>query len=567
MPAQFTIFPDKHLDARPIYYPQNDIEEIAQPHKEKLINAYLETVHVSFPIVSRSEFDPQAASTLRLASMYAWSHVFCPEAKSLDPWVFLNFLGRAIPLEARNASLDSIEAALLYSQRHTYVFRAPTMPGMMAEVGSLVGMAHRLDRDSINHACSIELHASSVHLIPQPFPVLHRPIVWINGLLVGNVVAHVMLRADVDGAQPEDIHAEVLEIGDFGNYAIYVADSIAIGVAEGAWVDLVDSGFAPPFAVDFGVWNEEWGAIFGAGHIDMASKLALQKPAIFRELTLRVLAICLFVSFGSINFGFDISWWASYLGIAEFKERYGVSPGPGEDKVIPSTWQSAGTGTPNAGMAIGCLIGGYANQWLGRKWMIALLSIIAIIGITLQVSVDSYWGILVGRTINGLSVGMEANVIPTYSAELAPPAIRGTLVGFYQWWQILGNILASCCIYGTSTHLSGQWTYKKAVAAGAWGSCTWATTAEAPTQQLREKKIMLATFSSFVMVILVTYINPYVQDQGYGDLGPKVSFVFGGCSILAMGWVAFFLPELKGRSLEELDEMFDAGVGVREFGK
>ncbi|KAL2829837.1 general substrate transporter [Aspergillus pseudoustus] len=492
----------------------------------------------------------------------------------------------------------------------------------------------------------------------------------------------------------------------------------------------------------------------------MASKLALRKPAIFRELTLRVLAIYLFVSFGSINFGFDISWWASCLGIAEFKERYGVSPGPGEDKVIPSTWQSAGTGTPNAGMAIGCLIGGYANQLLGRKQTIALLSVIAIIGITLQVSVDSYWGILVGRTINGLSVGMEANVIPTYSAELAPPAIRGTLVGFYQWWQILGNILASCCIYGTSTHLSGQWTYKtvmmvqfaipvillvgvwfmpesprwllqrhrddealralsriragsaepeevqaefelikaamheeqqmhaaskwrdvftgpnlrrtmiatgvqifqqiqgnsfmnnylvvflqqigitnalsiyiasnctqlggitlsfllldrfgrrpvlfigalimalfmyviaglaaytpggihgssaqgcvaaillyQAVAAGAWGSCTWATTAEASTQQLREKTIMLATFSSFVMVILVTYINPYVQDPGYGNLGPKVGFVFGGCSILAMIWVAFFLPELKGRSLEELDEMFNAGVGVWEFGK
>ncbi|OKL60204.1 hypothetical protein UA08_04606 [Talaromyces atroroseus] len=152
MPAQFTVrvfflflfFPlfYKHLDARPIYYPQNDIEETAQPHKDELINAYFEIVHISFPIVSRSEFDPQLASTLCLASMYALSHVFCPEAKSIDPWVFLNFLGRAIPLEARNASLDSIEAALLYSQRHTYIFRAPTMPGLMAEIGNLVGMAH-----------------------------------------------------------------------------------------------------------------------------------------------------------------------------------------------------------------------------------------------------------------------------------------------------------------------------------------------------------------------------------------------------------------------------------------
>lgn len=112
-----------HLDAKPKYYPQNDIEETARPYKDELFNAYFETVHISFPIVSKSEFNPRSASTLRIASMFALSHVFCPEAKSVDPWVFLDFLGRAIPLEARNASLDSIEAALLYSQRHTYIFR------------------------------------------------------------------------------------------------------------------------------------------------------------------------------------------------------------------------------------------------------------------------------------------------------------------------------------------------------------------------------------------------------------------------------------------------------------
>jgi hypothetical protein len=129
-----------HLDAKPIYYPQNDIEETARPHKDELINAYFETVHVSFPIISKSEFDPRSASTLCLASMFALSHIFCPEAKSIDPWVFLNFLGRAIPLEARNASLDSIEAALLYSQRHTYIFR------YVISLTSQVDSAYPIDR-------------------------------------------------------------------------------------------------------------------------------------------------------------------------------------------------------------------------------------------------------------------------------------------------------------------------------------------------------------------------------------------------------------------------------------
>lgn len=50
-------------------------------------------------------------------------------------------------------------------------------------------------------------------------------------------------------------------------------------------------------------------------------------------------------------------------------------------------------------------------------------------------------------------------MIPTYSAELAPAAIRGSLVNFYQWWQIVGNIVSASCIYGTSRSLAGRWEY------------------------------------------------------------------------------------------------------------
>ncbi|RJE23844.1 hypothetical protein PHISCL_03816 [Aspergillus sclerotialis] len=123
MPAQFTIVPDQHLDAQPSYYPKNNVEEAARPHKEALIKAYFDTVHSSFPILDPTAFDVDSSPTPLLAAMYALSHKFCPEAGGVDPWIFLNFLGRALPLEARNPKLDSIEASLLYSQRHTYIFR------------------------------------------------------------------------------------------------------------------------------------------------------------------------------------------------------------------------------------------------------------------------------------------------------------------------------------------------------------------------------------------------------------------------------------------------------------
>ncbi|CAI4218387.1 unnamed protein product [Parascedosporium putredinis] len=378
--------------------------------------------------------------------------------------------------------------------------------------------------------------------------------------------------------------------------------------------------------------------------------LAFRKPQLFNELTWRVLGIYMFVS----NFGFDLAWWSSCLGLQQFADDYGITPDSGGPKVIPSTWQSAGTGTPNAGMAIGCIVGGYCSQYLGRKMTIVALSAISI-------SSKNYWAIVVGRTINGISMGMEANVIPTYSAELAPrlsvvlsstfinggrlwvtssplaaftglpglslatilvqlmqliqgnsfmnnylvlflqrigiqnslqiyiaqnaTQLGGITLAFYFTDKIgrrpilivsaffMGTLMWVVAGLGAYTHVVGSKAQGcvaailiyQAIAGGCWGSCTWITTSEAAAAVVREKTIMTATFVSFCMVLLITYVNPYVQDEGYGNLGARVGFVYGGCSFLALIWAYFFLPELKGRSLEELDEMFEANLPTRKF--
>lgn len=65
------------------------------------------------------------------------------------------------------------------------------------------------------------------------------------------------------------------------------------------------------------------------------------------------------------------------------------------------------------------------------------------------------------------------------------------------------------------------------VQAFAWGSCVWITSSEVGTLQLREKTLTLATFFGFCANLLVTYVNPYMQDAGYGNLQGKVGFVYG----------------------------------------
>ncbi|KAH8884126.1 putative transporter [Thozetella sp. PMI_491] len=100
-----------------------------------------------------------------------------------------------------------------------------------------------------------------------------------------------------------------------------------------------------------------------------------------------------------------------------------------------------------------------------------------------------------------------------------------------------------------------------------WSSCVWIVTAEVPTLQLREKTIMTATFFGFCVSVLVTFINPFMQDAGYGNLGGRVGFIYGSFSVVAAVWCLFFLPETGSRSLEELDELFEARVSVWNFSK
>ncbi|CAI4218390.1 unnamed protein product [Parascedosporium putredinis] len=76
--------------------------------------------------------------------MLALAHPYCHEAQRINPWLFMDFTSQALPIEARHVKYETIEAALLHAQRHTYIFRAPTMPGLWADVGAIVGMSQDL---------------------------------------------------------------------------------------------------------------------------------------------------------------------------------------------------------------------------------------------------------------------------------------------------------------------------------------------------------------------------------------------------------------------------------------
>lgn len=147
-------------------------------------------------------------------------------------------------------------------------------------------------------------------------------------------------------------------------------------------------------------------------------------------------------------------------------------------------------------MAIGCIIASPLINKIGRKYTVLVILSIALVGMILQVAIPSYWGIMVGRMINAVSMvellsscrlsGAKADISlrdskqTTYrslcrSSALPPlgvlwsskplpfkqdnPAL--TYRSFYQWWQITGVLLSHCVVLRANIIWpSGDWSWR-----------------------------------------------------------------------------------------------------------
>lgn len=98
-----------------------------------------------------------------------------------------------------------------------------------------------------------------------------------------------------------------------------------------------------------------------------------------------------------------------------------------------------------------------------------------------------------------------------------------------------------------------------------WGPCVWVLRSELATSRNRGKLMSVSTGSNWFWSWLVSFTFPYLFNADSAGLGPKIGFIYGCLMLCAVGWVWLFLLETRGRSLEEIDEMFENHVPAREF--
>ena len=110
------------------------------------------------------------------------------------------------------------------------------------------------------------------------------------------------------------------------------------------------------------------------------------------------------------------------------------------------------------GAVIGAATNGILADIFGRKKVIIATAIIFILGSILCGFAPNVYVLIISRIFVGLAVGIVNFVIPLYLSEIAPKAVRGTLVSLYQW-AITAGILFSYFINAAFAQAVFNWRW------------------------------------------------------------------------------------------------------------
>ncbi|KAI0010488.1 general substrate transporter [Xylariaceae sp. FL0662B] len=103
------------------------------------------------------------------------------------------------------------------------------------------------------------------------------------------------------------------------------------------------------------------------------------------------------------------------------------------------------------------------------------------------------------------------------------------------------------------------------VYSGFAGSMTWPISAEVVNSRLRILTLSFATGVDYFFAWLTSFCSPYFINPTALNWGAKYCWVWAGSNLLTFVFFWLYLPDMKDRSLEEIDELFEKRVPTRDF--
>jgi hypothetical protein len=98
------------------------------------------------------------------------------------------------------------------------------------------------------------------------------------------------------------------------------------------------------------------------------------------------------------------------------------------------------------------------------------------------------------------------------------------------------------------------------------GAMAFAILGETSSTALRARTTAFATATQALFGIAMNFAIPYMVNPDQGNMRGKVGFVFGALALIGAVGSFIYVPELKGRTFNEIDTMFFNHVKPRNMG-
>ncbi|KAH7026648.1 low-affinity glucose transporter HXT1 [Microdochium trichocladiopsis] len=168
------------------------------------------------------------------------------------------------------------------------------------------------------------------------------------------------------------------------------------------------------------------------------------------------LALAIVTMMSSIfAYGFETSVLSTIQAMDAYEEQFGEwNPKKQVWEFTPSRLAYLNS-FPLITYALGVFLASFVGERYGRKTVFISMNSICLVGVIVAYTGRNYTEALVGRLVINIHVGMEAWLVPMWTAEIVPSAIRGSMVGMYAFSHVLAAFIASVITDRTSK-IEGQ---------------------------------------------------------------------------------------------------------------
>lgn len=180
----------------------------------------------------------------------------------------------------------------------------------------------------------------------------------------------------------------------------------------------------------------------------------------------RVWACAAVASFASCMIGYDSAFIGTTLALDSFSDEFKF---PEMTTSHLALVKANIVSVYQAGAFFGSFFAYASSYFIGRRYSLNIFSLVFILGAGMMLGANGDRGlglIYGGRVLAGIGVGGCSMIVPIYIAELAPPPVRGALVGIYELgWQI-GGLVGFWINYGLTQTMAPsheQWLIPFAV--------------------------------------------------------------------------------------------------------